>query len=154
MSGTVSVQSDAEEDLMSRAQQMLQTHPRGIQIDTGVLAACIQACYECAQCCTSCADACLGEDHVADLARCVRINMDCADACVATGGMLSRQTMPNWTLLRAQVESCMLTCQICSDECEHHAGRMAHCRVCAECCRACDDACNRLLSEIGSMASV
>jgi hypothetical protein len=139
---------------MSRAQQMLQSHPGDIQIDEGALAACIQACYECAQCCTACADACLGEDGVADLVRCIRLNLDCADACAATGSMLSRQTAPNWTLLRAQVESCRLACQICGDECGRHASHMAHCRVCAECCRACGDACSRLLSEVGSMAAV
>lgn len=139
---------------MSRAQQMLQAHSQEIQVDADILAACIQVCYECAQCCTACADACLGEDNVAGLSRCIRLNLDCADACAATGSMLSRQTTPNWTLLRAQVDSCVLACQICGDECDRHAGTMEHCRICVECCRACDYACSRLLSEIGHMAAV
>jgi hypothetical protein len=47
---------------------------------------------ECAQACTACADACLSEQNVADLAKCIRSNLDCADICDTTGRVLSRHT--------------------------------------------------------------
>jgi hypothetical protein len=130
---------------MSHARQMLDTHPRGPQRDRDALAACIQACYDCAQSCTACADACLGEDGVGELVRCIRLNLDCFDTCVTTGNILSRQTEPEWSLVRAQLEACATACRICAEECERHAGHHEHCRVCAGSCRRCEEACRSLL---------
>jgi hypothetical protein len=135
---------------MNDVQRMLETHPREAQVDRTVLAACIEACYECAQCCTACADACLGEEVVQQMVRCIRLNLDCFDACVSTGNMLSRQTEPDWTHVRAQVEACAAACRTCGAECEQHAGHHEHCRVCAESCHRCEEACRRLLQAIGS----
>lgn len=129
---------------MSHARQMLQTHPRAGSDRPG-LAECIEACYDCAQCCTACADACLGEAQVAELVRCIRLNLDCFDACVTTGNQLSRRTEPDWSVLRAQLEACAAACLACGDECASHAEHHAHCRVCAEACRRCEEACRRLL---------
>lgn len=133
---------------MTQASEMLKTHPRQSQIDAAVLARCIDECFSCAQTCTSCADACLGEESVKDLVRCIRLNEDCKTACLATGEMLSRQTEPDWGVLRAQLEACRAACAACGAECEKHAGHMEHCRVCAEACRACDQACQELLSAV------
>jgi len=49
------------------------------RVDKQVLANCIEACFDCAQTCTACADACLSEQLVAELTRCIRVNLDCAD---------------------------------------------------------------------------
>jgi hypothetical protein len=130
---------------MNHVQRMLDTHPRGARMDGAALAECIQACYECAQSCTACADACLGEPGVAELVRCIRLNLDCFDVCVTTGNVVSRQTEPDWTLLRAQLEACASACGVCAEECERHAGHHEHCRVCAAACRGCEQACRRLL---------
>jgi hypothetical protein len=135
---------------MNDVQRMLETHPREAQVDRTVLAACIEACYECAQCCTACADACLGEEVVQEMVRCIRLNLDCFDACVSTGNMLSRQTEPDWTHIRAQVEACAAACRTCGVECGRHAEHHEHCRVCADSCRRCEEACRRLLQAIGS----
>ena len=85
---------------MHHVQEMLRTHPVQSQVEMSALADCIEACYDCAQTCTTCADACLGEDMVAGLVRCIRLNLDCADVCAATGRLLSRQTAADWTLLQ------------------------------------------------------
>ncbi len=130
---------------MSRAKAMLQTHPLEIEVDSQALVECIDACFECAQTCTACADACLGEPQVADLAECIRLNLDCADICEATGQMLSRQTYPNLELWNRQLRACALACQVCGAMCHQHAGMHEHCRVCAEACRNCEMACNRLM---------
>jgi hypothetical protein len=129
--------------------QMLQTHPRPTQIDRTLLQECIEACFDCAQTCTACADACLGEQqHLQMLVRCIRLNLDCADVCDTTGRLLSRQTEPDWTVLRAQLEVCVAACRSCGAECQQHAGMHEHCRVCAESCRRCEEACNRLLAAL------
>jgi hypothetical protein len=130
---------------MTHASQMLQTHPRASQFDTEALTRTIEALADCAQACASCSDACLAEEHVKDLIRCIRLNLDCADICTATASMLSRMTDPQWSLLRRQVEVCVEACRMCAEECERHASQHEHCRVCAEACRACEQACQQLL---------
>jgi hypothetical protein len=127
---------------------MLRTHPQGsaVEVDQQALLACIEACFSCAQSCTACADACLGESMLEELVACIRLNLDCADVCAATGNLLSRQTAPDWQLLRAQLEACATACRVCGAECERHADMHEHCRVCAEMCRECEDSCRRLLA--------
>jgi hypothetical protein len=71
---------------MSYAKQMLDTYPRSFNVDAGVLAATIDALNDCAQACTACADDCLSEQNVAELVKCIRLNLDCADVCTATCG--------------------------------------------------------------------
>lgn len=133
---------------MNHVQEMVKTHPHRQEagrIDMDALTACIQECFDCSQTCTACADACLGEEDISQLTRCIRLNLDCADICLITGQVLSRQTEPDWNLLRMQVEACMTVCRTCGEECRRHAGHHEHCRVCAESCRSCEDACNRVL---------
>lgn len=133
---------------MPHIQQMLQTHPWKPQMDMQALIECIEACHECAAACTTCADACLGEQDLQMLVRCIRLNLDCANVCATTGNVLSRQTEPDWGVIRSQLEACATACRICGAECEKHAGHHEHCRVCAEACRRCEEACNRLLQAI------
>ena len=133
---------------MKHVGEMLRHHPTPLTIDRQALHACIEACFECEQVCTACADACLAEEMVSDLRKCIRTDLDCAELCGATGRILSRLTMPDWKLVRAQVESLKNAVQICGDECEQHADMHEHCRVCMEACRACEKSCERLLQEI------
>ena len=119
-------------------------------LDRAALIECIDACFECAQTCSACADACLAEDMVAQLRRCIRLNLDCADICGTTGRMLTRQTEPKTRLLMVQVEACMQACSACGDECESHGEMHEHCRICAEACRRCEAACNRLIAAMAA----
>ena len=129
---------------------MLETYPKDVgNIDRQKLAECIEACFECAQTCTACADACLAEDMVAELTRCIRLNLDCADICAASGRVLSRQTGNNAEVTRALLEACCDACKACGDECEKHAEMHEHCKVCAEACRRCEQACTELLASLG-----
>jgi hypothetical protein len=126
---------------------MLGAHPRGAAGgNKEKLAECIAACFECAQTCTACADACLGEDMVADLALCIRTDLDCADVCRATGNILSRQTGGQSAITAAVLDACRAACAWCAEECEKHAGMHEHCRICAEACRRCERACADLLA--------
>jgi hypothetical protein len=134
-----------KDGVVTHAQQLLETHPRGPAIEAGVLVACIEACFDCAQSCTACADADLAEDDVATMIRCIRLCLDCGDVCIATGNILSRQTEFEPKLARPVVEACQ-ACRICAEECERHAAHHEHCRICAETCRQCEQACVDVLS--------
>jgi hypothetical protein len=130
---------------MAYAQQMLETHPWPGHVDRSVLAECIEACVECAQTCQACADACLSEDSVAELRKCIRLNLDCDDVCATTARVLTRQTEYDAPLSRALVDVCRRACATCGEECERHAPHHEHCRICAEACRRCEQACTALL---------
>jgi hypothetical protein len=131
---------------VSVAQEMLRTSPSQPGYSPEPLAACIDACLECGQACTACADACLGEEMVAELRRCITVDLGCADLCEATAAILSRQTSYDAALSRAALEACREACRICAEECERHAERHEHCRICAEACRRCEEACAALLA--------
>lgn len=128
-------------------EDFLQTHPRKPS-NSDVIAACVKACYGCSESCTLCADACLGEDQLERLRRCIRLNLDCAAVCAATGEIVARQTEPDRSLLRAQLEACAAACRICGEECDRHADLHQHCRLCAESCRLCAQACNDLIASL------
>lgn len=131
---------------MTTTLPMLETHPRPYTVDRAQLAATIDAVADCAEACTACADACLGEDMVADLTRCIRIDLDCADICAATARVLSRHTGYDAVLARNVVETCVVACRSCGDECARHASLHEHCRICAAACRTCEAACRDLLT--------
>ena len=131
---------------MSYAKRMLDTYPRDFNLDADLLVTAIDALSDCAQACTACADDCLSEQQVAELVKCIRLNLDCADICTATLRVLSRQTEYDANLTRPQLQACVAACTSCGDECERHAGMHEHCRVCAEACRRCEQACTQLLA--------
>ncbi|MDP9069184.1 MAG: four-helix bundle copper-binding protein [Actinomycetota bacterium] len=132
--------------MSTTAADMLQTRPWPGHVDRDVLARCIDACYSCSRTCTSCADACLSEEMVAELRKCIRLNLDCADICDATGRVLTRQTEYDAPTSKTQLQACLEICRACAQECESHMDHHDHCRICAEECRRCAEACEALLS--------
>ncbi len=134
---------------MSYVKPMLDTHPRDLSVDADVLTRCVEACYECAQACSACADACLGEEAIAPLVKCIRLNDDCADICLAAGRVVNRQTEYDADVARAILRACATACHSCGDECERHAHMHEHCRIGAEACRRCEQACQELLAAAG-----
>ena len=71
------------------AMTMLDRYPGAAVLDKQLLTRCIETCLECGQACTACADADLGEQMVADLVKCARLNLDCADMCQRTARVLT-----------------------------------------------------------------
>jgi hypothetical protein len=124
--------------------QMLRAHPGQVKGDLDRLASCLSACSECAEACSTCADACL-EELQAELVECIRLNLDCADVCDTTAKLLTRQTSRGVRVARKMLETCVLATRVCAVECEAHASRHEHCRVCAEVCRRCERLCQELL---------
>ena len=129
---------------MSYARQMLDTFSRTVNVDPDLLAAAIDAMSDCAQSCTADNAADLGEPHVAEMIRCIRLCLDCADICTAAQAVVSRLVEYSPAVLQPLLESCVAICRSCGDECERHAAMHAHCRVCAEACRRCEQACQAL----------
>jgi hypothetical protein len=128
---------------------MLEAHPRPAIGDLDALVRCIEACGDCAAACTGCADADLGEDDVRDMVRCIRLCLDCADVCGATGRIVARQTEPDLGVIRSALETCVVACRASHAECRRHAEHHEHCRVCAEACSRCEQACQDLLAALG-----
>lgn len=126
--------------------QMITTHPQGSWIEQGRLVQAIQSIATCGDVCTACADACLGEEMVAELKRCIRLNLDCADICHTTARVLTRMVEPDRQVIQSLLQTCATICQVCGQECASHAQMHEHCRVCAESCRACEETCRGLLS--------
>ncbi len=130
---------------MTTTAEMLKTHPRQIEADADLFAQCADACFECAESCTACADACLSEEQIAELRTCVRLNLDCVDICESVGKVLLRQTGRKPETLRAHLEAVIAVVGACAEECERHAQKHEHCRICAEVCRRCEQSCLRVL---------
>ena len=127
---------------------MLETYPQSINLDRQKLAATIDALIACGQACTACADACLSEEMVADLTKCIRTNLDCADICATTARVLSRHTGYDANISRTLLEACIMACKSCGDECARHAEHHDHCRICADACHHCEQACRDLLASM------
>jgi hypothetical protein len=125
--------------------EMIATHPDVKGKVNPALIDAIDELYDCAQTCTSCADACLAEEMVAQLRECIRLNLDCADVCVATATLANRRTGSNEEVIRKMLDACITACRLCGTECQRHASRHEHCRICAESCRRCESACQNAL---------
>lgn len=134
---------------MSVISHMLDTYPGDLgTLDRRALIECIDACAECSQACTACADACLGEAAVSDLTNCIRTDLDCADICETTMRVVTRRTGFDADVTRALVEACRVACAASAEECEQHASMHEHCKICAESCRRCEQACAVLLKSL------
>jgi hypothetical protein len=131
---------------MSYARQLLDSYPGTAAFDAGALAATIDALSDCTEACTADADADLSEQDLLEMVKCIRLCQDCADICAATSNVISRQTDYDSGVTRPLLEACVLICKSCGDECEQHAQRHDHCRVCLEACRRCELACRDLLA--------
>jgi hypothetical protein len=118
------------------------------ELDTDALKVCIEACLQCQTVCSFCADACLHEQKVAELRRCIRLNLDCADLCATTVRLLSHAEPGDLTSLRALLEACASICSSCASECRKHADAHHHCGVCAAACEECARACQNVLETL------
>src|SRR6266508_3707181 len=94
---------------------MLDVYPGGLLLGKQLLTRSIETCLECTQAGTACSDADLGEQMVADLAKCARLNLDCADMCETTARVLTRQTGYDRDMTRAVVQACAQACRMTGD---------------------------------------
>ena len=135
---------------MTHARTTLEGYPGVLKVDAAALAGTIDALHDCVRACTADVDADLGERHLADLVKCIRLCLDCADVCAATAAVLTRQTEFNSRAIGPLLEACAAACKVSGDECERHAHMHEHCRSCAQACRRCEQACRELLVAVTS----
>jgi hypothetical protein len=127
---------------------MFRSHPAQ-PAHTDAISRAIDACFSCVEACTACADACLSDSHVERLVTCIRLNLDCAAVCSATGDILARANRAGTRqLLEAQLTTTIAFCRTCAHDCSRHAERLKHCRMCAEACLACAEACDEMLATL------
>jgi hypothetical protein len=93
-------------------------------------------------------DADLSEQNLVEMVRCIRLCLDCTDVCTATAGVISRLAEYDPSATKPLLEACAAVCKSCDDECERHAPRYEHRRVCPEACRRCERACRDLLAAL------
>lgn len=102
---------------------------------------CIDACNSCALASDHCAAACLKEQDVANMARCIQLDIDCAQICHLAVAYMARGSE-----LAADVcELCATVCDACAQECARH--QAVHCQECAKACRRCAQECRQIASE-------
>jgi hypothetical protein len=130
--------------MASTVLRMLKASPGAPVADDTLVAEAITEAADCAQACVACASACLAERQVESLRRCIRLNLDCADACEAVARIMLRPHDPELEVLRRMLEVVTLACRASAEECNRHAVRHEHCRLCAEACARCADVCTRL----------
>jgi hypothetical protein len=133
---------------MSYARQMLSAYPHQTRVDAAVMAGAIDALSDCVQACIADVDADLSESDLADMVKCIRLCVHCTDVCSATLGVVSRPAEYDATVAKPLLEACVAICMSCGEECERHAEMHAHCQVCGEACRRCEQACRQLLGAI------
>jgi len=138
---------------MCLLEEIIKAHPYPPIIEIEALVSGIKTINGCAKICTICADACVGEKDP-ELTRCIRLNLDCADICGTTANLLSRQTKTDKVILCEQLKACAEACNKCGLECEMHAEKYEHCRICAEICFGCENTCNDLLEELKKVENI
>ena len=118
------------------------------------LAHCIEMCLQTAASCTACADECLDEPDIANMRRCIRLNLDCADIVGLLARLLSRRGDPELTTLRTYLEAATSICGAAAAESAKHGADYEYCKLnaenCMDCARECDAALSMLCSVPGS----
>lgn len=99
---------------------------------------CIEACQQCIEACDFCSVACLQEENVAEMSRCIRLDMDCAAIChLAVSAMVRGSEFS-----KAICQLCADMCEACADECLQH--QHPHCKQCAQACQSCAEECRKM----------
>ena len=95
----------------------------------------VGVCLECVEACSFCAASCLNEENVAELTKCMQLDLECCAICKATAQLLTLQSNHS----NAACQLCADICIACAEECEKH--HHDHCRRCAAFCRECAEKC-------------
>jgi hypothetical protein len=96
---------------------------------------CIAACHACVVACNHCAACCLQEPGVAQMVRCIALDMDCAQICQMAVAFMAGGSEHTPAVCRL----CADICRACAQECGKHD--VDHCQQCAEACRRCAREC-------------
>jgi hypothetical protein len=110
------------------------------------VAAFVDCAFASAQACTSCAASCLADPDPAALVDCVTACLDCAALCTTAARIMSRSlSETRRASLAALIEACAGMCELSARQCFQNEVHRPYCALCKTACRACLDACERLL---------
>jgi hypothetical protein len=100
---------------------------------------CIQECLSCFSVCEQTLAHCLrkGGKHAAP--ELVKVMVDCAESCRMSAAMMSRES----AFHARHCGLCADICKACEEACEEFAGD-AQMKACADACRSCADACRQM----------
>lgn len=127
---------------------VLNAAPQTLTVEASLIAAAIDAARDCAVICQACASSCLSEADPAEMATCIRDDLDCADLCDVTAKHLARLNRSDKQLTLSILAACIEACVECAGSCEPHGDHHEHCRLCAEACRRCETACQALVAAL------
>jgi hypothetical protein len=126
--------------------QMMEMHSDAMQgMDMSMMQDCIEACSACEQACTMCAGS---MTMSADMAMCNAMCMNTADMANTMMRMMLRPNGMNGPAMMAMLQAMVMMCTSCADECEAMAGMSADCAMCAEVCRQCAMACQKMMDSM------
>ena len=92
----------------------------------------------------------LPEKEVADLAKCIQLDMECAAIWEAPAKLMSM----NGSMANELCQMCIDICNRCAEECENHGKKgMEHSRECAEACRKCAEVCLSMIKALTGIYS-
>ena len=128
--------------------EILSSAPQPLTVDVALVAEAIDAATACAVVCSARASACLSEPDAAQMAQCVRDDLDCADLCGVTARHLARLNASDRQLTIAVLAACIEACVQCAGSCAPHREHHEHCRLCEQACNRCEAACQALLDAI------
>lgn len=128
--------------------EMLSSAPQPLTVDASLVAEAIDAASACAIVCSACASACLSEPDAAQMAQCVRDDLDCADLCGVTARHLARLNASDKQLTLAVLAACIEACVQCAGSCAPHRDHHDHCRLCEQACNRCEAACQALVDAL------
>jgi len=105
----------------------------------------VVTCLACQEACIQCADACSSDCWSHTLTRGIRLSRDCAASCGELARALGQ--CEDEKELRVHVEECASACATCGADCQNKARRHGCCRIAADACLSCEEACRALLRQ-------
>ncbi|MFM9918003.1 hypothetical protein [Lacisediminihabitans sp. H27-G8] len=132
--------------MSNTAMQMMEMHSDAMQgMDMGAMQECIEACSACEQACTMCAGSMAMS---AEMAMCAAMCQNSADMANTMMRMMLRPNGMNGPAMMAMLQAMVVAGMSCADECEAMAGMSADCAMCAEVCRQCAMACQKMMDSM------
>ena len=132
--------------MSNTAMQMMEMHSESMKgMDVSVMQECIEACSACEQACTMCAGS---MSMSPEMAMCSGMCQNSADMANTLMRMMLRPNGMNGPAMMAMLQAMVVMCMSCADECEAMAGMSADCAMCAEVCRQCAMACQKMMDSM------
>lgn len=132
---------------MNPVKEIFESHPYKTheKYFSANIAKCIENCFECSSATWICADACLSEPHSQKLIECIKLCFSCSQISHSTARLVSVQHNLSTIFVRQQASACLEICKACAIECEKYQHLYVYCKLCAQMCRECENACQYLL---------